>query len=345
MLRRTAILALTALLSAPLALAQQPKAAGVVLDAFKTAPAAVDAMTPEARGAFGQKLANELYAILSRVGSPTGQVGGAPNATFADAVPKVKNLIDAHALLQRATEGYAFTKTSFPPSDIDNFEISGMHVTHPRSDLLVLRYKVKAPQSSQIDQKTIMSGDARPEMIVLLWNKTARQWRIVSSANFNTPIAQICGQAAPDAAKKPHGDGAGNQADLAIAKQQIQRLHGLIERDALREIVHDEIQVQYAGGAGFTTSKEVVTRRAPSSSKAVNSDFQVRRAGDVLVVRYNNTVKDHVVDQVAYSEAKLPRLVTLLRGPDAQWKVIAFAALTFPKAIPAGTACVKPTVR
>ena len=345
MLRRIVTLSLIALLCGSMALAQQPKSAGIVLDAFKTAPAAVDAMSQDTRNGFGQKLANELYAILSRVGSPTGQTGGAANATHADAVPQVKKLIDAQALLQRATEGYAFTKTSFPPSDIDNFEISDMHVTHPRSNLLVLRYKVKAPDSSQIDRKTIMSGDARPEMTVLLWNRTARQWRIVSSANFNTPIAQICGQAAPDASKKPRGDGAGNATDLDIAKRQIQRLQTLIEHDDLRQIVHEEIQVQYAGGAGFTGSRDVLARHAPTASKAVNSDFQVRRNGDVLVVRFNNTVKDHIVDQVAYSEVKLPRLVTLLRGPDAQWKVIAFAGFTFPKAIPAGTACVKPTVR
>ena len=359
MFRRIALLPLIALLSGSPVLAQQPKPAAatgtslampkqdsaIVLDAFKTAPAAVDAMAPDARTAFAQKLANELYAILSRVGSPTGQTGGAANATYADAVPEVKKLIDTHALLQRATEGYGFTKASFPPSDIDNFEISDMHVTHPRSDILVLRYKVKAPQSSQIDQKTIMSSDARPEMTVLLWNQTARQWRIVSSANFNTPIAQICGQAAPDASKKPRGDGAGNATDLDIAKRQIQRLQSLIEHDDLRQIVHDEIQVQYAGGAGFTGSKAVLARHAPTVSKVVNSDFQTRRTGDILVVRFNNTVKDHVVDQVAYSEVKLPRLVTLLRGPDAQWKVIAFAGFTFPKAIPAGTACVKPTAR
>ena len=359
MFRRIALLPLIALLSGSPVLAQQPKPAAatgtslampkqdsaIVLDAFKTAPAAVDAMAPDARTAFAQKLANELYAILSRVGSPTGQTGGAANATYADAVPQVKKLIDTHALLQRATEGYGFTKASFPPSDIDNFEISDMHVTHPRSDILVLRYKVKAPQSSQIDQKTIMSSDARPEMTVLLWNQTARQWRIVSSANFNTPIAQICGQAAPDASKKPRGDGAGNATDLDIAKRQIQRLQSLIEHDDLRQIVHDEIQVQYAGGAGFTGSKAVLARHAPTVSKVVNSDFQTRRTGDILVVRFNNTVKDHVVDQVAYSEVKLPRLVTLLRGPDAQWKVIAFAGFTFPKAIPAGTACVKPTAR
>ncbi len=359
MFRRIALLPLIALLSGSPVLAQQPKPAAatgtslampkqdsaIVLDAFKTAPAAVDAMAPDARTAFAQKLANELYAILSRVGSPTGQTGGAANATYADAVPQVKKLIDTHALLQRATEGYGFTKASFPPSDIDNFEISDMHVTHPRSDILVLRYKVKAPQSSQIDQKTIMSSDARPEMTVLLWNQTARQWRIVSSANFNTPIAQICGQAAPDASKKPRGDGAGNATDLDIAKRQIQRLQSLIEHDDLRQIVHDEIQVQYAGGAGFTGSTAVLARHAPTVSKVVNSDFQTRRTGDILVVRFNNTVKDHVVDQVAYSEVKLPRLVTLLRGPDAQWKVIAFAGFTFPKAIPAGTACVKPTAR
>ncbi len=359
MFRRIALLPLIALLSGSPVLAQQPKPAAatgtslamakqdsaIVLDAFKTAPAAVDAMAPDARTAFAQKLANELYAILSRVGSPTGQTGGAANATYADAVPQVKKLIDTHALLQRATEGYGFTKASFPPSDIDNFEISDMHVTHPRSDILVLRYKVKAPQSSQIDQKTIMSSDARPEMTVLLWNQTARQWRIVSSANFNTPIAQICGQAAPDASKKPRGDGAGNATDLDIAKRQIQRLQSLIEHDDLRQIVHDEIQVQYAGGAGFTGSKAVLARHAPTVSKVVNSDFQTRRTGDILVVRFNNTVKDHVVDRVAYSEVKLPRLVTLLRGPDAQWKVIAFAGFTFPKAIPAGTACVKPTAR
>ena len=167
---------------------------------------------------FGLATARQAYAILSRVGSPTGQLGGTLNQAGKNSVNNAKTLLDDNALIQRSSLNYGLTKETYVPTDVDTFQIDRLKTTRTAGDALVMTYYVSLPNRVDLKTGAVMSGKSMPRITVIRWDNKQKQWLVFSHADFDTPEAILCGDESLRMAPKKSQF---KEADIALGKQTL----------------------------------------------------------------------------------------------------------------------------
>ena len=126
--------------------------------AFHTPPSQLDSLSQSQLNEFGLSLANEAFATHSRVGSPSGQIGGTANMTDPNAVADVKAMFDEDALIQLARLNYGLTKATHEPNDVDDFTITDMVISRPSDEVLVASFNVALPNRVDLNSGIILMG-------------------------------------------------------------------------------------------------------------------------------------------------------------------------------------------
>lgn len=305
--------------------------------ALSTPPAAVATLSPAELNGFGVRLANEAYAIMGQVGSPQGQIGGGPNQFNKNAVRNAKALFDDAALIQNARLNYGLTKATFRPTDIDDTIISDMVVNRGADDVLVLAFNARQPNRVDLGNATLMSGEAKPRLVVLRWNTAKKRWLVFTSADFDTPKQAVC-------TTKPHRPEKKSQfkaADIALAKKNFELL-----QDA--SFAGTEKSVQAKGYTYVLADGQRKTQDGPVRSKLQQRttplNVEAIRSGNLLAFRFD-VASTLTVDGAPLDKTEKPRLMTMIRGDDGQWRMLATAIFSVPATLAANSPCVQPTVK
>jgi ketosteroid isomerase-like protein len=288
------------------------------------------------RQASGEALANAWFALLEKTGSAAGVLEVSPDEA-ARGAELVKPYLDPAFQLQRST-GQRYTRESYLPSDIDQFEISDVRATKPREGVQVLRYTTRTPGATLPDQGVVLSDELMPRLTVLRWDDELGRWLIVSHANFNTPVQAVCNQ-------KPivlnAVEVATPSADRELGEKLVRKFYDLLESGDGRPLMHTEVQGQTASGAGYTTVDEYT----PGQLKSANlREFVVTRSGDLLVVSVGTEAQGTVFANSTELGTKLhPRLLTFMKDEQGEWKLVAIAIFNVPAEVPAGVDCASST--
>ena len=296
-----------------------------------TAELSYDSVFKE-KSATGSGLAHALFYLLSATGSPYGTVGTTAEQDKASKA-LVKPYLDPAFQLQRAS-GERYTAETYLPADVDDYEIGDVRETRPADDVVVVRYSVRTTQTLP-DAALLMSKEKAPRLTVFHWNSVDASWKILSHANFNTPVAAVCD-------KEPLIDKGLESSvsldDYKLGVSLIEKWITLLDEGNSRIMLNPQAQGQNAGGMGYTTMSEY---KDPIVSKIHFDDVVVSRNGRLIVVSYYAKV-----DQALFQESQMlsaemtPRLLTFLQGDDESWSLIATATFNPPKELPQGTACV-----
>ena len=284
------------------------------------------------RSATGEELANAFFDLLSNTGSPTGTVGTTPEQDEASKA-LVKPYLDPAFQLQRAS-GERYTAENYLPADVDEYKIGDVRETRPADDVMVVRYSVRVVQDLP-DAALVMSKDKAPRLTAFQWSETDSRWKILSHANFNTPVAAICDQ-------KPivHNRAVSRSSpdDQALGEHLLAEFYDLLMKGDAITMLNPEIQVQSASGLGYTTLAE---RKSPSKYDDLHfEDALVTRNGDLLVISSYNRAGERSfmkVDQLRSGMA--PFMVTFMLDDKGAWSIISIASFAAPKALPDGIAC------
>lgn len=280
----------------------------------------------------GEALANAWFELLSMTGSAEGTVEVSPEEAVMGA-ELVKPYLDPAFQLQRST-GQRYTKDNYIPSDIDQFEVTDVRVTEPRDGVLVLRYATRTPGATLPDSSMVMSDELQPRLTVIRWDEELGRWLIVSHANFNTPVQAICNQ---DPIAPPLVEVTTSDADRRLGESLTQTLWDLFVQGDASPIAHPAVQVQTAGGGGFTTLDEY---KPGKMQAAATSDFVVTRNGDLIVVTHAMQADGNVYEGVIPLAAqKMPRLLTFIEDEQGDWKLISSASFSPPAEIPPDLDC------
>lgn len=284
------------------------------------------------RSADGESLANAWFELLSLTGSAKGTVEVTAEEAAAGAA-LVKPFLDPAFQLQRAT-GQRYTRDSYIPSDIDEFEISDVFVTEPRDDIKVLRYAIRTAAATVPDSGMVMSDELAPRLTVVRWDEEAGRWLIVSHANFNTPVQAVCNQEAIDLGS---AEVATSNEDRELGETLARTWFDLLIAGDGSPILHPEVQAQNAAGSGYTTSAEYVKGQMKS---AEFSDFVVTRNRDLIIVTLGVETEGTVfAGSTALGSQKNARLLTFLKDDQGEWKLIATATFNPPAEVPAEVEC------
>jgi ketosteroid isomerase-like protein len=245
----------------------------------------------------------------------------------------VRPFLDPAFQLQRAT-GQRYTRDSYIPSDIDEFEISDVYVTEPRDDIKVLRYAIRTEGATVPDASMVMSDDLAPRLTVMRWDEEAGRWLIVSHANFNTPIQAVCNQ---ETIELNSAEVATSNEDRELGEKLARTWFDLLIAGDGSPLLHPEVQGQSAAGTGYTTSAEYVKGQMKS---AEFSDFVVTRDGDLIIVTLGVDTEGTVfAGSTELGTQKNARLLTFLQDDQGEWKLIATATFNPPAEVPAEVEC------
>jgi hypothetical protein len=296
-----------------------------------TAELSYDSVFKE-KSATGSGLAHAFFYLLSATGSPYGTVGTTAEQDKASKA-LVKPYLDPAFQLQRAS-GERYTAETYLPADVDDYEIGDVRETRPADDVVVVRYSVRTTQTLP-DAALVMSKEKAPRLTVFHWNSVDASWKILSHANFNTPVAAVCD-------KEPLIDNGLDSSvsldDYKLGVSLIEKWITLLDEGNSRIMLNPQAQGQNAGGMGYTTMSEY---KDPIVSKIHFDDVVVSRNGRLIVVSYYAKVDQALFQGSQLLSAEMtPRLLTFLQGDDESWSLIATATFNPPKELPQGTACV-----
>lgn len=282
--------------------------------------------------ATGGGLANAFFYLLSATGSPYGTVGTTAEQDEASKA-LVKPYLDPAFQLQRAS-GERYTAATYLPADVDAFEIGDVRETRPADDVLVVRYSVRTTQTLP-DAALVMGKDKAPRLTVFHWNASQKIWKILSHANFNTPVAAVCEK---DPLVDNGLESSANPEDQALGVSLAEKWFALLEQGDGVLIMNAQVQGQTAGGLGYTTSSEY---KPGKLSKVQLDDFVVTRNGKLIVVSLYAKAGQSVYEgSQQLGDDTAPRLLTFQQGDDGNWSLIATANFNPPKELPQGTVCV-----
>lgn len=280
----------------------------------------------------GEALANAWFELLSMTGSAEGTVEVSPEEA-ARGAEMVRPYLDPAFQLQRST-GQRYTRDDYVPSDIDQFEIADLRVTEPRDGVMILRYATRTPGATLPDSSMVMSDELQPRLTVMRWDEELGRWLIVSHANFNTPVQAICNQEpiAPTPVDVNTSD-----ADRQLGESLTRTLWDLFVQGDASPVVNRAIQVQTAGGGGFSTLDEY---KPGKMQAAAVSDFVVTRNGDLIVVSHAMQADGNIYEGIVpLASQKMPRLLTFFEDEEGEWKLISSASFSPPAEIPAELDC------
>lgn len=282
--------------------------------------------------ASGSALAHAFYELLSKTGSPAGTFGTTPEQN-ENSRRLVMPYVDPAFQLQRST-GQRYTAETFMPSDVDYYELDRIMVTRPSKDIVVVRYSAKTTESYP-GEELVMSGTEAPRLTVFHWSPSVSRWRVLSHANFNTPIAAICD-------KKPFVDSAWNPPqntdDQALGERLMSNFFALIEKGDAKPALHPLIQYQSANGVGYTTLAE---RKAKTQYAMPTLDKPtVTRNGNLLVITQYHTTQDRVLmGQYERRGGKSSLLGTFISDDKGSWHLISFSSFAPAKSLPKDVRC------
>lgn len=304
--------------------------------AFHTPPSQLDGLTQAQLNEFGLSLANEAFTTHSRVGSASGQTGGTPNMTDPDAVANVKAMFDDDALIQSARLNYGLTKATHEPNDVDEFTITDMVISRPSDEVLVASFNVALPNRVDLNSGIIFKGQSQPRLVVLRWNKEAKQWKIFTSADFATPEAVLCNK---DSSYKPQKSQF-DQASIDLAKKLIDELMDSSLNNTEKSVQAKGLQYVFASGERKTSSGAI---RAKMKSRVVPENVEAIRSGSLLAVRYDS-LSTLTLDGGAVETDLRPRLFTFQLDQDGRWRIAAMAIFSVTEKVKEGVTCVQPSV-
>ena len=218
---------------------------------------------------------------------------------------------------------------------MDEFEIGDVTETRPADDVRVVRYFIRATETLPTSA-LVMSKDKAPRLTVFHWNSSDSRWKILSHANFNTPIAAICDK---DPIADNGVESAANPADQALGEGLIGKFYELIMKGDALPILHSEIQFQSASGIGYA---RLVNRPAASKYDALHFDNAVvtRNGRLIAVSTYTTAKKRDLMHGNQLRGGSAPNLSTFIQSDDGSWSLIAVASFAPLKDLPAGTECV-----
>ena len=301
--------------------------------AFHTPPSQLDSLSQSQLNAFGLSLANEAFATHSRVGSPSGQIGGAPNITDSNAVADVKAMFDDDALIQLARLNYGLTKATHEPNDVDDFTITDMVISRPSEEVLVASFNVALPNRVDLSSGIIFSGESLPRLVVLRWNKQENQWKIFTSADFDSPRSFLCNKDSSYKPEKSHFD----EATIALARTLIDELIDSSINNTEKSVQAKGFQYVFASGERKTSSGPI---RAKMKSRVIPENVEAIRSGSLLAVR-SDSVSTLTLDGGDVEKTLRPRLYTFQLEQDGQWRVVAIAIFSVTENVKEGVVCVE----
>ena len=301
--------------------------------ALETPPSELDGLSEEQLNEFGLAAATEAYEILSRGGSPTGEMGGAPAQPDESVIADARALLDDQALIQRSSLNYGITEQTYVPTDIDEFEIERMSLTQPAEDVLVAVYDVSLPGRTDPATGEVFSGKTMPRVTVLRWNADDQRWLIFSHADFDTPEATLCGVVTtggpPTSGFLPE--------DIALGTEIVDDLvQAKLAND--NSVYADGYQIVLASGERNTPSKPIASLTKPVDP----SNLEANRSGDLMAIRYDmpNALN---VDGESLAQKFNPRLLTYQLAAEGQWELIASAVFGLTQGVADDIECVPTT--
>jgi hypothetical protein len=303
--------------------------------ALSTPPAMVSTMSQDEINAFGVRLANEAYAIMAHIGDPKGLAGGGSNQSDKNAVKNAKALFDDAALIQNARLNYGLTKATFRPSYIEEAIVSDMHVNRGADDVLVLAFNVREPNRVDIGNATLMSGEAKPRLVVVRWNTQKKRWLVISSADFDTPKQALCTTKPTQPEKRAQF----KTSDVTLAKK-------LFEEMQDSSFAGTEKSVQAKGFTYVMADGQRKVQDGPIRNRLQHRqtamNVEAIRSGNLLVFRLD-VVSAIAVDGQPHHKVERPRLLTMIRGADGKWRMLAIGIFHVPATLAANAPCVQPT--
>ena len=305
--------------------------------ALKTPPSAIASLNDQKLNELGLAMANQVYGTLSKVGSPTGQLGGALDQTDKNAVKNVKALLDDKAMIQRSTMNHAITKQTYVPTDVDDYRIDSLNMTRAAADVIVATYYVSLPNRVDLKSNNVMSGKSMPRITLLRWNDKQKQWLIYSHADFDTPDEMLCGvESSGSAVKKSQF----TEGDIALGKQVINDLVQSKLQGEKPSVYGNGYQIILASGERNIPSKPIASLK----SKVEPTNLEAIRSDRLLTIRYDMPNALNVGGEVLAQKFS-PRLLTYQLNQDGRWELIASAVYGITAKVADGVKCIPQTTK
>ena len=286
------------------------------------------------RSASGEELANAFFSLLQASGTPTGVLKVTPEQ-LKEAEDAVEPFLDPAFQLVRAN-GQRYLEDNYIPADVDEFEIRNVVTTSPRDGVVVVRYSVKAPGETAPDAGVLLSDTWQPRLSTFQWDDAAKQWRLLSHANFSSPVAAICDQ---DTYPLTPGTPNTSAADVALGDALVKQWRDITTGAVRMSVRHPQHQIQLADGQGWPTPDGTPITWSPAKAYDYEN-LVVTRNGDLMVLSYDAVAQNIVMEGDVYRSEASPRLLTYLKNPAGKWELISLANFTVPQEIPAGVECV-----
>lgn len=283
------------------------------------------------REASADALVEAWFALLSQTGVDRASAGDAE--AIARSMDLVQPWLDPAFQILRAS-GERYVADTYVPASIDEFAIDGLRETRPAPNLVVARYGVRTTGSTTADTSLVLSDELAPRLTVFRWDDAAARWLVLSHANFNVPVSTICDVAPLTPPLNPPVPTIHDDVLLGISLVQAASA-AAVAGDTL-PVLDPNIQVQTAGGYGYTTTAERPgeTKLAPSPVK----DFLVTRHDDVIVVSFRGAASGQV-NEIEMDGSESPRMLTFRLNEQGEWKVIATAYFSTVANVPADVDC------
>lgn len=286
------------------------------------------------RSASGEELAQAFFSLLQASGTPTGQVTATRDQIEA-AQEAIEPFLDPAFQLVRAN-GQRYLEDNYIPADVDEFEIRDVVTTSPRDGVVVVRYSVRAPGETAPDAGVLLSDTWQPRISTFHWDKAAHQWRLLSHANFSSPVAAICDQ---ETYPLTPGTPKTSAADIALGESLVRQWRDITTGAIRMSVRHPQHQIQLADGQGWPTTDGTPIAWSPAQAYDYDN-LVVTRNGDLMVLSYDAVAQNIVMEGDVYRSEASPRLLTYLQSPAGRWELISLANFTVPQEIPAGVDCV-----
>lgn len=285
-----------------------------------TVPTAVASALAD-RGASGKALANGWLGLL------------AANGNGAEVV---KPYLDPAFQIQRAS-GQRYIASDYVPTKVGKFEISNLVVTEPTDGIKVVRYGASTPGATTPGASEVSSATISPRLSVFRWDQDRGHWVIVSHANFNTPAAAECDQAAvTETSEQPDT----SAADVATGEDLVNEWRNITLGKLKKSVLDPENQIQLADGEGWPNPDGSKIKWSPAGAYQPE-EIVITRGGDLLIASYDAVESGLSVEGSTYGKSASPRLLTYRLNDQNEWKQIALANFNTPKEVPKGVDCAK----
>lgn len=305
------------------------------LKELATPPEQIRGYSEQQLNDLGRRMAEEVYSVLSEVGNPTGEITSATLSDYDQAVVNARSIVADHALIQNARLNHGLTKKTYLPSDIDEFKVDDMVLTQPADDVLVASYKVALPDRTDTVTGTVMKGEPRPRLTVLQWNDYVKSWQVFSHADFDSPLAAICGKKQ----EKTYTPAEFDPQDIKLGEEVIDAFVKAMLTDTLQDHVLKGYQYVYASGEKKTKEGPV---RTHIKKNVERSNLEAVRSGRLLAIRYD-TPGVLTLDGGDVEPEVKPRLFTFYLDDKGRWRFIAAAVFSVTQKVADGTDCIAAT--